>query len=314
MKKVSLLSVAFVLVLIFALAGCGKTTQQLSLVTGGTGGTYYPLGGEMAKVINKEADVNISAQSSGASVENLQTIQKGQADIAFTQTDIASYAANGELMFSNGKVKNLKAIGTLYPETIQIVTLNGNGIKSVADLKGKSVSVGAPGSGVEANAKQVLEIYGMTFDDIDAKHLAFDESTDGIQDGNIDAAFMTAGAPTGAVDALSATKKVNILPIPEDKVKALQAKYPFYSIDKIPAGTYGLAADVPTAAVKAMLVASSDLDKDTVYTITKALFDNVDKLTNAKKSFISAENALDGIGIDLHPGAEKYFKEKGLLK
>jgi hypothetical protein len=313
-KKFAILSVALVLGLIFAISGCNKANKQLSLLTGGTGGTYYPLGGEIAKVINKAADLNITAQTSGASVENMQTLQKGDADLAFTQTDIASYAVNGELMFNKGKVTKVKAIGTLYPETIQIVTLQGSGINSVEDLKGKTVSVGAPGSGTEANAKQILEVYGMTFDDIDAKHLDFDESTSGIQDGNIDAAFITSGAPTGAVEALSAEKQVNIVPIPEDKVKELQAKYPYYATDVIKSGTYGLSQDVPTTAVKAMLVASSDLDEDTVYNITKALFENVDKLTNAKKSYISAENALDGVGIDLHPGAKKYFKEKGLLK
>jgi len=314
MKRFGIMSIVVVLALIFAVAGCNKANKQLSLLTGGTGGTYYPLGGEIAKVINKEADLNITAQTSGASVENMQTLQKGDADLAFTQTDIASYAVKGQLMFSKGKVTKAQAIGTLYPETIQIVTVEGSGIKSVEDLKGKTVSVGAPGSGTEANAKQILEVYGMTFDDIDAKHLDFDESTGGIQDGNIDAAFITAGAPTGAVDALSAEKQVSIVPIPGDKVKELQAKYPYYATDVVKAGTYGLAEDVPTTAVKAMLVASSDLDEDTVYNVTKALFENVDKLTNAKKSYISAENALDGVGIDLHPGAKKYFKEKGLLK
>lgn len=316
MKK--LLAVLGVLTLVFALAACGGKggggNKNLSMLTGGTGGTYYPLGGQIANLINKKADLNVTAQSSGASVENMQALQKGDAQIAFTQTDIANYAVQGKLMFKDKKVDNVKAIGTLYPETIQIVALDGKGIETVDDLKGKTVSVGAPGSGTEANAEQILAAFGLTFDDIKAKHLAFDESTSGIQDGNIDAAFITSGAPTGAVESLSAQKKVTIVPIPADTVKKLQEKYPYYSEDTVKKGTYGLESDVPTAAVKAMLVVTDDLDKDTVYNITKALFDNVDSIENPKKEYISAKNALDGVGIDIHPGAKKYFDEKGVSK
>lgn len=293
--------------------GAGGSPTDLSLLTGGTGGTYFPLGGEIATSIQDNTDIeSANAQSSGASVENMQTLQAGDADIAFTQTDIAAYATKGELMFEDGKVDNVQAIGTLYPETIQVVTLKESGITSIEDLKGKKVSVGAPGSGTYANAEQVLEVHGITMDDIDAQHLAFDESTEGIQDGNIDAAFITSGTPTGAVEGLSAVKPVNILPIEQDMIDKLIEKYPYYAKDTIKSGTYGLEEDTTTVAVLAMLVARSDLDEEYVYNITKAIFDNADKITHAKGEFITADSALNGVGIDLHPGAKKYFDEKGI--
>ncbi len=292
--------------------GSEEEPSELSLLTGGTGGTYYPLGGEIASLMSDKTEKTVTAQSSGASVENMQTLQSGDADLAFTQTDIASYAVNGELMFKDGKVDNIQAIGTLYPETIQIVTLKDSDIESVEDLKGKTVSIGALGSGTAANAEQIIKVHGLSLEDIDVQNLAFDESTEGIQDGKIDAAFITSGAPTGAVESLSAMKPVKIVPISADKAKELADEYPYYAEDVVPAGTYGLEKEVPTVAVLAMLVVRKDLSEDTVYELTKALFDNLDQIKHAKGEKISAEKALDGVGIELHPGAKKYFDEKGI--
>jgi uncharacterized protein len=312
MKKRLLISVIMLFSLSMILAACGGKTQ-LALVTGGTGGTYYPLGGNIAGIISDNTDAEVTAQSSNASVDNMKALENGDADIAFTQTDIASYAAEGKLMFEDGAITNIQAIGTLYPETIQIVTLKESGIETVEDLKGKKVSVGAPGSGTYANAEQIFEIHGMTFDEIDAQPLAFDESTDGLQDGNIDAAFITAGAPTGAVDGLAALKDVNIVPIEQDKIDALISKYPYYAEDTVPAGTYKLEGDVPTVAVQAMLVVSDELEEDLVYEMTKSIFENSDQISHAKGELVTAESAVKGVGIDYHPGAAKYFQEKGLL-
>ncbi len=323
-------SVVLILALSMILAACGggnnvtvdpggnegnATTSDpklLSLVTGGTGGTYYPLGGQIANIITDATGVETTAQVSNASAENMQTLHAGEADIAFTQTDIASYAKEGKLMFEGSAIDSVSAIGTLYPETIQIVTLKDNGITSVEDLKGKKVSVGAPGSGTFANAEQILEIHGITMDDINAQHLAFDESVEGIQDGNIDAAFITAGTPTGSVEGLAAVRDVNIIGIAEEKINALIEQYPYYAKDVVKTGTYKLESDVTTVAVQAMLIVRSELSEELVYNITKALFDNTDQITHAKGAFITAESALDGVGIDLHPGAAKYFEEMGL--
>ncbi|RLQ97153.1 TAXI family TRAP transporter solute-binding subunit [Falsibacillus albus] len=311
------LGTAIVLALSLLLAACGGEkdgsgkVKFISLATGGTGGTYYPLGGTFAKLIQDETGIDANAITSGASAENMASLKKKKVEVAFTQSDIASYATKGELMFKDNKVDNVQAIGTLYPETIQIVTSKKSGIKSVEDLKGKVVSVGEAGSGTLANAEQILEVYGLKTDDLKARNLSFDDSAQGIQDGTIDAAFITSGAPTGAVEGLSATTPVNIIALDDDKMDDLIKKYPYYAKDVVKSGTYGLEEDVPTVAVRAMLVVRSDLSKDMVYKMTKAIFDHTDKITN-KKEYIKAENALQGLGIELHPGAKKYFDEKGI--
>ncbi|RRN70024.1 TAXI family TRAP transporter solute-binding subunit [Peribacillus simplex] len=293
----------------------GSGNQNLSLLTGGTGGTYYPLGGQIGKIISDKTKAKITPQTSGASAENMETLRAGEAEIAFSQTDIAAYAIEGKEMFDGKPIDNIQAISSLYPETVQIVTTAKSGIKSVEDLKGKKVSVGAPGSGAYINAMQILEIHGLTEKDIKGQNLSFDESTEGIQAGSIDAAFITAGTPTGAVDALSVQNDIIILPIAEDKIQELVKKYPYYAEDTIPSGTYKIKSEVKTVAVKAMLVVTKDLDEDLVYEMTKAVYDNTDKITHAKGKFITAETALEGLGdMEIHPGAAKYFKEKGVSK
>jgi uncharacterized protein len=332
MKKRTLLSVVTLLVLALFLAACGggnndsasesdsgsdegsETPKFLSMLTGGTSGTYYPLGGEMTKIITDATGIQTDALSSNASADNVISLQEGEAELAFVQTDVIANAVEGINAFDGNPVDNVLALGSLYPETIQIVTNAKSGIESVEDLKGKTVSVGAPGSGTYVNAEQILEIHGLTMDDIEAQNLDFGESTGGIQDGNIDAAFITAGTPTGAVEGLGATTDVSIVPISEDKVEELVEKYPYYAADTITAGTYGLEEDVNTVAVLAMLAVTDSVSEDVVYDITKAIYENVDQISHAKGEFISKESALDGIGIDLHPGAEKYFKEEGLLE
>lgn len=291
----------------------GGSTQLMNFLTGGTSGTYYPLGGEIAKIITDETGIQVDPQSSNASADNVIALSEGEAELAFVQTDVVAAAIEGVHSFEGQPVEGVMALGSLYPETVQIVVLADSDIQSVEDLKGKKVSVGAPGSGTYVNALQILEVHGMTMDDIDAQNLDFGESTDGIQDGLIDAAFITAGTPTGAVEGLAATHDVRILPIEQDKIDALVEKYPFYAEDTVSAGTYGMDQEVKTVAVMAMIAVNEDLSEDDVYNITKAIYENVDKLTHDKAEFISLETALDGVGIPLHPGAEKYYKEAGLL-
>ncbi|PAD07843.1 C4-dicarboxylate ABC transporter substrate-binding protein [Shouchella clausii] len=286
--------------------------QFLNLLTGGTSGTYYPLGGEMATFISDGTGVETTAQSSNASAENVAQLSSGDAEIAFVQTDVMSNAVEGVNSFEGEPVDNVLALGSLYPETIQIVTTADSGIESVEDLAGKSVSVGAPGSGTYVNAEQILEIHGMSMDDINQQPLSFDESTSGIQDGNIDAAFITAGTPTGAVEGLSATNEVAIVPIAEDKVNELIETYPYYASDVIEAGTYGMENEVQTVAVLAMIAVSDTLSEDLVYNMTKSIYENAENMAHEKAQFIKLENALDGIGTDVHPGAQRYYDEQGV--
>ncbi|HLR80723.1 MAG TPA: TAXI family TRAP transporter solute-binding subunit [Bacillota bacterium] len=325
-KKNVLLSFCMMIIASLFLAACGESSggdgdtkanggeepEFLSILTGGTSGTYFPLGGEIAKIISDETGIQTDSVASNASADNVVDLQEGEAEIAFSQTDVMAYAVEGIHAFDGNPVDNVLAIGSLYPETIQIVTTSDSGIDSVEDLEGKTVSVGAPGSGTYVNAEQILEVHDMTMDDIDAQNLDFGESTGGIQDGNIDAAFITAGTPTGAVEGLTATTDIDIVPVEQEKVDELIEKYPYYASDMIEEGTYGLEKDVPTVAVLAMLAVTEELSEDTVYDITSAIYENADQMSHAKAEFITLENALDGIGIDLHPGAEKYFKEKGV--
>lgn len=329
MKKNWFSQLAILVALVLLLAACGGDDEgsngdgdtsegggdpeMLTLVTGGTSGTYYPLGGEMATNINNNTDVQVDAISSNASAENVLAIENGEAQLGFIQTDVIAHAVEGINAFDGEPVEKVQAIGSLYPETIQIVTTADSGISSVEDLAGKKVSVGAPGSGTYINAEQILEIHGMSMDDVEAQNLDFGESTGGIQDGNIDAAFITSGTPTGAVEGLAASVDISIVPIAEDKVEELVEAYPYYASDVITGGTYGgLDEDVQTVAVLAMLAVSSDLSEELVYDMTKAIYDNADKISHAKGEFITIDSALDGIGIDLHPGAQKYFDEQGV--
>ena len=288
--------------------------SQLVIATGGTGGTYYPLGGGMADHITKNAGISATAQATGASAENIRLLRDKKADIAFTQNDIAEYASKGTNMFQqDGKIEAFQALGALYDETIQIVVSADSNIKNVADLKGKRVSVGAPGSGTEVNAQQILEAYGLTFDDTKLQRLSFADSAKAIQDGQLDAAFQTAGTPTAAITELAATTGVKIIPIDADKIDAIIAKYPFYVKTVVPANTYQtVPEEVTTVSVKSMLLVRADLSEDLVYKVTKAIFENTDKLGHAKAKEIKMESVLAGVSIPIHPGAKKYFDEKGV--
>lgn len=321
MGKWSKLAVLGVLLALatMVLAGCGggdgKSAEKkfLNIATGGTAGTYYPIGGAMAEILNKQIPgMNASAQSTGASVANINMLKDGSVDLAIVQNDITFYAMNGVEMFKDKKVDNLRGIATLYPETCQIVTLEKSGIKTVADLKGKRVAVGAGGSGVEANARQIMEAYGITYADIEVQYLSFGEAANALKDGNVDAAFVTAGYPTAAIQDIASQNPVRLLGVDSATADKLIAKYPFYTKTKIPAGTYaGFNEDVEAVSVMAMLVATDKLDKTLGYDVTKALFTNLDRIKSAHSvgKLITKEGAMKGMSIKMNEGAEKFFKE-----
>ena len=323
MKKLWVVMLASILV-ISLLAGCGgapkaadqKATDKkfINIATGGTAGVYYPLGGAIAEILNKNVPgVNATAQSTGASVANINMLKENKVELAMVQNDTAYYAFKGTEMFKDKQVANVRGVATLYNETIQIIVMEDSSIKTIEDLKGKKVAVGSIGSGTEANARQILETYGITYNDLKPQYLSFGEAANGLKDGNVDVAFVTAGAPTAAIQDIAFQKKVRLIPIEAAKADDLIKKYPFYAKQIVKANTYpGQTADLTTVAVKAMLVVPESLDADTVYKITKAIFANTDRLKAAHKlgEGITKENALEGMPIPVHPGADKFFKEK----
>jgi hypothetical protein len=297
------------------IAGCGgsgEKEQFINIATGGTAGTYYPIGGAIAEVLNKNG-MNASAQSTGASVANINMLKDKQVELAIVQNDITYYAVNGEEMFKEGgKVENLKGIASLYPETCQFVVREDSGIKSITDLKGKRVAVGAAGSGAEANARQILEAYGLTYNEVDEQFLSFAEGSYALKDGTVDAAFVTAGYPTASVQDIASQNKIRLLPVGEEQVKKLSEKYPFYTKTTVPAGTYqGFDQEVETVSVMAILVANDKIDAALGEKLTKAIFDNLDKIAaahSAAKS-ITKEGALKGMDfITMNEGATKVLK------
>ncbi|MBQ9442134.1 MAG: TAXI family TRAP transporter solute-binding subunit [Selenomonadaceae bacterium] len=310
------LTAGLALAMAVAAAGCGGGNANESFVniaTGGTAGTYYPIGGAIADVLNKNAkDVNASAQSTGASVANINMLKDKQVEMAIVQNDITYYAVNGTEMFEN-KIENLRGIASLYPETCQFVTLESSGIKTIADLKGKRVAVGAAGSGVEGNVRQILKAYGLTYDDIDEQFLSFAEGAAALKDGTVDVACLTAGAPTASVQDVASQKQIRLIPLEDEKIAELVKDYPFYTKTTVPGGTYqGFNEDIQTVSVMAILVATDKMTDETGYEITKAIFGNLDKISAAHSvaKSIAKDKALDGMDfIKMNGGAEKFLKE-----
>jgi TRAP transporter TAXI family solute receptor len=304
-----------VLFLIGAVASV-YAADNLVLATGGTAGTYYPFGGAMAKIWNsKIKDMNVTAQTSGASGENVRLINKKEVELALVQSDTLDFAFNAKEAFKE-PLKGMSTIAVLYPEIIQVVVAAA-GDQIFADLKGKKVGVGAPGSGTEANFRQLLDAYGMKKEDVNAQFLSFSESAEAYKDKHIDAFIVTAGIPNAGIMDVATQNEIRILNIPADIAAKLTQKYPFLAAVKVPANTYkGQTAEVSTVAVNAVLIAGNSLSEAMVYNLTKALFENQADLASAhaKGKELNLQYAVKGVSIPFHPGAVKYYKEKGLMK
>ena len=220
--------------------GCQKTNNlNYIFATGGTSGTYYSFGGTIASIWNANIEgMNVTAQSTGASAENLRLLNRHEADLAFVQNDVMDYAYNGTDIFAGEVLTNFSAMLTLYPEIVQIAATKSSGIKTISDMKGKRVSVGDAGSGVEFNAKQILEAYGLTFDDINKSNLSFKESSDGLQNGTLDACFIVAGIPNAALQELSISSDIVLISLDDEHLNKILSKYKYYTEALIPANTY----------------------------------------------------------------------------
>ena len=313
MKRI--FSLLLVLVLVFSLSACGGSST-MTMGTGSPTGTYFAYGSIAGQDITNNTQTQVNAVSTGGSKDNIQGIDIGDYQLGTVQSDVMHYAWNGTRSFeADGKIDTFRTVAGLYAEAVQLVTVNPD-IKSVSDLAGKKVSIGAPGSGVYFNAVDVLAAAGLTVDDIVPQYQNFDQSADSLKDGKIDAAFIVAGAPTPAITELSMTNgNVRIVPIDGDIAKTLMENNTFYSVYKIPAETYkNQAEDVLTVTVKATLIVSADASEDAVYALTAAIFDNMEAITkeHAKGAELSLENATQGLTVPFHAGAAKYFKEKNI--
>jgi hypothetical protein len=291
----------------------------VTIASGWVAGVYYPLAGALSRIAHEKLpDVKITVESSGASVANAKLIGSGDADLAILQNDIAFYALKGVKPMFDKPVENIRGVCSLYPEHVQIQALKKANIHSVADLKGKRVAVGPLGSGTEQNALQILEVFGLKFEDLGkVERLTATESSDYLKDGRIDAAFYTVGVGASAIVDTAMMTETTIVPVDGPQVDALIKKYPYYSKDTVPAGLYkGVDKAVPTVAVLAILVARAEMEADMLYRITKAMFENLKTIetAHAKGKEVKLEKALVGMPIPVHPGAEKYYVEKGIKK
>ena len=316
MKMKKVLSLILVLALALTLAACGSgSSTKMTMGTGGTSGTYYAFGGVLGQYIKNQAGIEVIVVSTDGSKANIESIAAGDYQLGTVQSDVMAYAWAGTRSFeSNGKIDSFRVVGGLYAEAVQLVTMNPD-IKSVADLKGKAVSIGAPGSGVYFNAMDVLSAAGLTENDIQAQYQSFADSTDALKDGKIDAAFIVAGAPTAAITELCTTNSAYLVPIDGEVADKLMADSPYYTAYTIPAGTYaGQTEDVTTVTVKATLIVAASASEDDVYKLTKAIFDNADAIAseNGKGAELSVENATTGMAAPFHAGAAKYYAEKGV--
>ncbi|OZI33742.1 immunogenic protein [Bordetella genomosp. 5] len=311
------------LTLAVALAGAATSVQAqqfFRIGTGGTAGTYYPVGGMIANAVSQPGKLIATAVASNGSVANINGIVGGSLEAGFTQSDVAYWAYTGTGTFEGKpKAQDLRLIATLYPESIHLVTRKGAGIKSVADLKGKRVSMDEPGSGTLVDVRLILGAYGMSDKDVKAEYLKPNQAGEKLKDGGLDAFFFVGGAPAGAISELaSGGAGIELVPLVGAEIDALRAKQDFFTPDTIAANTYQGVGEIKTISVNAQMVTSAKQTEQTIYDITKALYSDATRKTldsgHAKGKLITKENAVKGAGIPFHPGAEKFYKEIGLLK
>lgn len=288
----------------------------VTIATGGTSGVYYPLGAGIGTILEDELGIDASVQATQASVENVNLVSENRAELALITGDTAYQAFEGEGPFEDdGPKENLYSIAALYPNFLHVVTTEDAGIDSFEDLKGKKVSVGAPNSGTELAAQVLLEGHGMSYDDITPDYLSFAESVDQMKNGLVDAAILSSGIPNSGIMDLDTTHGIKLIPIEGEAMEYLTENYSYLGEEAIPANTYSIEEDVPALAITNAMIASDDLTEEEAYHITKTIFDKLDILqeTHGAAEDIDLSTATEGLSIPLHPGAEKFYKEEGVL-
>lgn len=292
------------------------------IATGGTGGTYYPLGGMLAQLLSNTVEINkgklsATAETGNASVANVTLLGRRGVESAFVAADILDASYRGIKQFDGKPIANLRALGALYPETVHLVVRTSSGIKTFKDIKKHSVSSGSPGSGQWQLLGDLLKVHGLNRKDVSEDHSSFSQSTEKIKDGNLDASLITAGAPTASIMELANHHDISIVPLTGAPIATLRKTQPYYADFVLPANTYkGQTKAVNTIAVRAIWATHDKLDEELAYQIVKALYENTQTLAkvHVKGKEISLKTALESISIPLHPGAERYYREKGIIK
>lgn len=298
-------------------AGAAKAQEFINVLTGGTSGVYYPLGVALSEIYGKNIDgARTQVQATKASVENLNLLQAGRGEIGFTLGDSLKegWEGNTEAGFP-GKLDKLRGIAAIYPNYVQIVASRESGVTTLEELKGRSLSVGAPASGTELNARAIFAAAGLSYTDLGKlEYLPFAESVELIKNRQLDATLQSAGLGVASIRDLATSVPINVVSVSAEIVSSIGA--PFIAAT-IPAGTYdGQTEDVPTAAVGNFLVSHEGVSEETAYQMTKLLFENLDTLvaSHGAARAIDVQKALDGMPVPLHPGAERYYREVGVLK
>ena len=313
-KAAALIAAMLVLTSVLMAGGSGESASgELSFGTGGDQGTYYGFGSVLAQRISSETDTKITAVVSNGSQDNIEMMDMGYYQLGFVQSDVMSYAYEGTNLFEGNAITDFSTIGALYMEQVQIVTLDPS-IKTVADLKGKTVSIGSSGSGVYYNAIDVLGAYGLTEKDITPTYQSFGDSVDALQDSKIDAAFVVAGAPTVAVSTLASTRNVYLVSIDDEHIDALIESSPYYSRNIINASVYGTDEDCQTVAIAAVIIADDSVSEDAAYDIISTIFNDKDAIaaSHNKGAELDLGFASSITNIPYHPGAAKYYAEQGI--
>ncbi|MDF2571527.1 MAG: family transporter solute-binding subunit [Sporomusa sp.] len=308
-KSMRLLVVA--LTVMFLLSGCGGTQpQDLNVATASIGGAFYPVGQEISNLVSKHAKgLTMVPEVTGGAVENPRLLDKGECDFGITNANIGFYAYEGTDPFT--EPLKIQAVGNLHASVFHIITMADSPINSIADLKGKKIAVGPSGGGTLPILELILQKYGMTMDDIVASYLSYADGFEQLSDGNVDVALAMSGYPASSVVETSTSNKIKFLE-PDQKVfDEITAEYSYYDVVTVPANEYKLDKDAKAIGVNNVLIVRKDLDEDTVYKVTKAIYDNLKEFgeNNASAKQISPDTAGD-TAIELHPGAAKYFKEK----
>jgi uncharacterized protein len=331
--RINIAAAAAAVGLLLAAPAAAQEPQFFRIGTGGTAGTYYPIGGLLANAISSPPGSRAceeggscgvpgliaTALSSNGSVANVNGIAGGTLESGFVQSDVATWAQTGTGMWEGQEpAEGLRAIANLYPESIHLVASAESGIASVADLEGKRVSLDEPGSGTLVDARIILEAHGLSEDAVEAAFLKPDQAAERMRDGAMDAFFFVGGFPAGAIAELASQHDIALVPIEGEGAAAILEQYPFFAEHVVPGGTYdGVDGDVTTLSVGAQWVTSADQPEELIYGITKAMWNESTRALldagHAKGKEITAETALDGVGIPLHPGAERFYSEAGLL-